>query len=251
MSVGSGVAPRRAEVMQVLAAHRDELARMGVASLALFGSVARDEARPDSDVDLLVAFDPSRSVGLFEFLDVQHHLERVLGAKVDLVSRDSIKRQIRDRILGEQLPVLVATPDGDLRVVLHDEADLRAADERRREVPMPPRNWTMRIEDMLVAAAAIEQYTAGLDFEGFQADRLRIDATLRNIEIIGEAARYIPDEVRARYPAVPWQQMTDMRNLVIHAYPDVDLTKVWNVVRHQLLPLVPVLREILARESTS
>ena len=103
MSVGGGVAPRRADVLRVLAEHRDELEAMGVTSLAVFGSVARDEARPDSDVDILVDFDPARSVGIFKFLEVQEYLEGILGRRVDLGMPDALKPRMRDRILGEQV----------------------------------------------------------------------------------------------------------------------------------------------------
>lgn len=72
---------------------------MGVRSLDLFGSVARGESGPDSDVDLLVDFDSP--IGLFHFFRVQRRIEEILGAKVDLVMRDAVKRQLRDRIFAE------------------------------------------------------------------------------------------------------------------------------------------------------
>ncbi len=68
-------------------------------SLDLFGSVARGEARPDSDVDLLVEFE--RPIGLFHFFRVQRRLEEILGNRVDLVMRDAVKQRLRDRILAE------------------------------------------------------------------------------------------------------------------------------------------------------
>ena len=89
----------RGEAIQRLAAARPELATLGVRSLDLFGSVARGEAGPASDVDLLVDFD--RPVGLFHFFRVQRRLEEILGCKVDLVMRDAVKRQLRDRIFAE------------------------------------------------------------------------------------------------------------------------------------------------------
>jgi predicted nucleotidyltransferase len=89
------------EVIATLRAHRAELDLFGVRSLALFGSVARREAGPGSDVDLLVEFD--RVVGLFDLLEVQERIEGWLGRPVDLVLRDSIKRQLRDRILVEAI----------------------------------------------------------------------------------------------------------------------------------------------------
>ncbi len=72
---------------------------MGVKSIAIFGSTARNEAREDSDVDVLVEF--SGDVGLFEFLDLQARLEAIVGRKVDLVTDDALKSQMRPRILKE------------------------------------------------------------------------------------------------------------------------------------------------------
>ena len=80
--------------------HSAELAqKFRVKSLALFGSVSRDEASPGSDVDLLVEFDGP--VGYFGLFALQDHLEMVLGCKVDLGTRDSLKPRIRERVLGE------------------------------------------------------------------------------------------------------------------------------------------------------
>ena len=96
---------KRTDVLQKLRAERENLhERYGVASLALFGSVARDEAGPDSDVDVLVEF--SRSITLFDLVAVQQYLERCLGVRrVDLVPRDSVYPAFRDDILGEALHV--------------------------------------------------------------------------------------------------------------------------------------------------
>jgi predicted nucleotidyltransferase len=89
----------REEVLRRLSKHRAELERLGVRSLHLFGSLARGDARPESDVDLLVEFD--KPVGLFHFFRVQRRLEAILGRSVDLVMKDAIKRQLRTRILAE------------------------------------------------------------------------------------------------------------------------------------------------------
>jgi predicted nucleotidyltransferase len=89
----------RDQVIQRLAGARPELASLGVRSLDLFGSVARGDAGPDSDVDLLVDFD--KPIGLFHFSRVQRRLEEILGCRVDLVMRDAVKRQLRDRIFAE------------------------------------------------------------------------------------------------------------------------------------------------------
>jgi len=90
---------KRDEVLGRLAAHREELQRRGVRSLSVFGSVARDEARPDSDVDLLVEFD--RPIGLFGFVALKLYLERILGPRVDLVTPDALRREFSDEVLRE------------------------------------------------------------------------------------------------------------------------------------------------------
>ena len=90
----------RQEVLDKLAAHCDELRRMGVKSLALFGSLARGEATDTSDVDLLVEFD--RPIGYFHFFDVQEYLQRILGVpNVDLVSRNAVIEELKEVIYGE------------------------------------------------------------------------------------------------------------------------------------------------------
>ncbi len=94
----------KADVMNLLQEQRDFLTEhYGVRSLALFGSVARNEARPDSDVDLLVEF--SRPVGLFGLFALQDYLESLLGSKVDLGTVESLKPRLRDRVLAERICV--------------------------------------------------------------------------------------------------------------------------------------------------
>ena len=92
---------RRDETLAILGAHREELRRRGVKSLAVFGSVARDEARPDSDVDLLVELE--RPAGIFKLVAVQDYLESILRCRVDLVTRGGLKRQLRERVLAEAI----------------------------------------------------------------------------------------------------------------------------------------------------
>lgn len=93
---------------------------------------------------------------------------------------------------------------------------------------MSPRSWILRIEDILEAIAKIEQYTEGITFETFTTDDRTIDAVIRNLEIIGEAARHLPNEVADRYPQVPWNDMRGMRNILIHEYFGVSLPIIWH-----------------------
>lgn len=99
-SESEGAAVEREEILKVLSEHRETLReRFGVRSLALFGSVVRGEAHPESDADLLVEFE--RPVGLFEFVRLQLYLEELLGRRVDLVTPDAVRPAMREHILRE------------------------------------------------------------------------------------------------------------------------------------------------------
>ena len=112
---------------------------------------------------------------------------------------------------------------------------------------MPSREWSLRAEDILEAIAKIERYTAGMTFESFKADTKTADAVIRNLEVIGEAARNIPDEVCQRFPEIPWDKMRGIRNILAHEYFGVSLPIIWQTIKADLPPLVPLLRDILAR----
>ena len=92
------------ELIDKLEAHREELRQMAVASLALFGSVVRDEMTKESDIDLLVEFECP--VGVFHFFKVQHRLEEILGIpKVDLLQRGAVHPALREQIFSEAINV--------------------------------------------------------------------------------------------------------------------------------------------------
>jgi len=98
------------------------------------------------------------------------------------------------------------------------------------------------LQDIVDAAFQAESFVRGMDFNTFRADTRTLWATIRAIEIIGEAAKNIPDSVRVRYPAIPWRAMAGMRDKLIHAYASVDSEVVWKTVRED----VPALRAAIA-----
>lgn len=104
-----------------------------------------------------------------------------------------------------------------------------------------------RLRDILEAVAAIERYTqAGRS--AFDRDELIQVWCLRHLEVIGEAAARLSEELRAQYPIAPWRDIVAMRNLLIHGYFDVDWEEVWNVVEKNLSDLKTAVREILSKE---
>lgn len=99
-----------------------------------------------------------------------------------------------------------------------------------------PRNTRVYLEDIVGAIGSIERYTAGLTLEQFKGDTKTQDAVVRNLEIIGEAVKRIPKEVRDAYPSVTWRPAAAMRDFLIHEYPSVDAEAVWDTVQNDLPP---------------
>jgi uncharacterized protein len=94
---------KRDDALRILAAHREEFATLGVRDLAVFGSVARDEAGEGSDVDVLVDYVPGTRLSYFRVFELQERLEELLGAKVDLVTMGGLRAELRDGILAEAI----------------------------------------------------------------------------------------------------------------------------------------------------
>ena len=110
---------------------------------------------------------------------------------------------------------------------------------------MPPRDPRLRIEDMLATIDQIESYTAGMTFDTFCADQKTVDAVIRNFEVMGEAARHVDDQAARRSPGVPWPDVRDMRNILIHEYFGVDLATVWKTILDDLPALKRNLRSLM------
>jgi uncharacterized protein with HEPN domain len=111
---------------------------------------------------------------------------------------------------------------------------------------MPVRDWKFRIEDILEALQDSLVITRGMNYETFCHDKKTLKAVLYNLAVIGEAARKLPEEVTAKYPAIPWREMGDMRNVVIHEYFGIDPKILWETIEKELPPLVNRLKDILS-----
>ena len=110
---------------------------------------------------------------------------------------------------------------------------------------MPLRRWDIRINDILLAISRIQEYTRSYNYQRFSDDSKTVDAVVRNLEIIGEAARHVPDEIMAEHPEIPWRDMADMRNLLSHEYFGVNDKIVWETVQNDLPALIPALNALL------
>lgn len=90
------------------------------------------------------------------------------------------------------------------------------------------RDARLYLEDIVLACDKIERYTAGFDFDGFVGDDRTYDAVLRNLEVIGEAAKRVPDEIRREMPQIPGRAIAGFRDFVAHVYFALDDQIVWN-----------------------
>ncbi len=106
---------------------------------------------------------------------------------------------------------------------------------------MSKRDPSVLIRDMQLALERVLRYTEDCDFAAFQADTMRIDAVVRNLEIVGEAVRRLPEEFRQQHTQIPWHRIAGMRNRIVHDYFGIDDAIVWQVVQID----VPVLLEEL------
>lgn len=109
---------------------------------------------------------------------------------------------------------------------------------------MSKRQPTLYLQDILDSLEKIEQYIQNLSFEQFQQDEKTIDAVIRNLEIMGEAARNIPIEFRDQCSEIPWEKMVSMRNKVLHEYFGVDEEILWKTVTEDLPALKTLIQKV-------
>ena len=111
---------------------------------------------------------------------------------------------------------------------------------------MSERGAKLYLTDIVDALEKIENYTRGFSFEKFASNDQAIDAVVRNFEVIGEAARNMPNEVVSAHPGIPWEKMVSMRNKVIHEYFSVDEEIVWKTIQEDLAGLKDQIAKILS-----
>ncbi len=100
------------------------------------------------------------------------------------------------------------------------------------------------IEDIKEAIDKINRYIQGLNYETFLKNDMVQDAVIRNLEIVGEAAKNIPNEIKEKYPDIPWRRMVGLRNIAVHEYFGVDLSIIWEIISSNLPETKPMIMKM-------
>jgi uncharacterized protein with HEPN domain len=106
------------------------------------------------------------------------------------------------------------------------------------------RQWRFYVDDMVAFAEKVLAYTAGMDQSSFVANTLVFDATVRNLELLGEAATHVPEAVRQAHSQVPWRMIIATRNRLIHGYLGIDNDTLWSIVVSDVPALLPMLKMV-------
>lgn len=109
------------------------------------------------------------------------------------------------------------------------------------------RTYRMFFEDIHDSIRKVRKYTDEMPFSDFTHDEKTIDAVVRNLEILGEASKNIPEDLRKKHPNIPWKQMMGLRNLVAHEYFGIDYEILWQIVKKDIPKLEPLIIEALSR----
>jgi uncharacterized protein with HEPN domain len=107
------------------------------------------------------------------------------------------------------------------------------------------RDYKVYFEDILEAISKIRLYTENLLLQTFSDDSKTLDAVVRNLEIIGEAVKKVPEDIRLRYPDVEWKKIASLRDVLIHEYFGVDREMIWDIIQNKLPLLEKQIKQIL------
>ncbi|MGK7886749.1 MAG: DUF86 domain-containing protein, partial [Crocosphaera sp.] len=108
----------------------------------------------------------------------------------------------------------------------------------------PKREWRFYVDDMILFAEKVQRYTQNFDQKAFINSEVYYDATLRNLELIGEAATNIPQDIKTNHPEIPWRQIIATRNRIIHGYLGIDNDIIWSIITEELPSLITNLKNL-------
>jgi len=107
-----------------------------------------------------------------------------------------------------------------------------------------PRDYKVYLEDIVEAIRKIKFFTSDLSLQTFSLDIKTFDAVIRNLEIIGEAIKRVPEEIRSLYPDVEWKKIAGLRDILAHEYFGIDIEIIWDVIKNKLPPLEKQIKQM-------
>jgi len=110
------------------------------------------------------------------------------------------------------------------------------------------RDYRLCLEDILDSCGKILRFTAQMPFDQFVEDEKTYDAVVRNLEIIGEAAKNVPEDIRLRYPGIEWRKIAGLRDIIAHEYFGIDNDILWDIIQNKIRSLQEEVRRILDKE---
>lgn len=110
------------------------------------------------------------------------------------------------------------------------------------------RDLRLYLNDILVADEKVLRYTSGMNFEQFVADERTFDAVIRNLQVIGEAVKNIPGDVRDRNPEIEWRKIAGLRDILAHTYFQIENEIIWDVVQNKVSPLLTKVNQLLENQ---
>ncbi|RPI36770.1 MAG: DUF86 domain-containing protein [Nitrospiraceae bacterium] len=113
------------------------------------------------------------------------------------------------------------------------------------------RNYLLYIEDILTSTSKILKYVGDTSYQNLLQDEMRLEAIVRNFEIIGEAASKVPQDIREKYPLIAWRKISDFRNVLAHEYFGIDYEIMWEIIKDKLPVLQKDIQKVLDAEQKS
>ncbi len=209
------VVQTKEQAFERIQAHQSALRQFGAARLGLFGSFVRGEQTEQSDIDFIVEFEAGKKT-FRNFINMVYYLEKVMGRKVELLTWEGMASFVR-----------------------------REAEKEIEYAPLT--DFLRHIQEELTF---LVQQSANVSYEEFINHPLLTKACIRSFEIIGEACKNIPDDLRYRHLEFDWKGFAGMRDKLIHNYWGIDTELRWDAIQTE----VPINREwidiIIEQEET-
>ncbi len=96
------------------------------------------------------------------------------------------------------------------------------------------RDTDLYLDDIIDSVESILDYTSGIDYDDFISNRMCIDAVIKNLLVIGEAVKKIPEDIKSEHPSVDWRNIAGLRDVLIHAYFRIDNDLIWDIIQNKL-----------------